>query len=70
MKFKELKALSTDDIDKKYDDATFELMKLRAQSASGTTLQSPGQVKQLRRMMAQILTIKNISKDGGSKKTK
>lgn len=70
MKFKELKALSTEDIDKKYDDATFELMKLRAQSASGTTLQSPGQVKQLRRMMAQILTIKNISKDGGSKKTK
>jgi len=36
-----------------------ELLKLRAQVSQGTVLKSPGQVKQLKKIIAQISSVKD-----------
>jgi ribosomal protein L29 len=59
MKFKELNILSKEALEKKLQEANLELIKLRSQAASGTTLKSPGQVKQLKKTIAKI---KHITK--------
>lgn len=63
MKAKELKAMSQADLDGKTAELKKELMKLNSQIAIGTIPKSPGKVKEIRRTLAKILTIK-----GGSKK--
>lgn len=63
MKAKELKAMSQADLDGKTVELKKELMKLNSQIAIGTIPKSPGKVKEIRRTLAKILTIK-----GGSKK--
>ncbi len=62
MKFKELKALSPADREKKLLEAKQELIKLNGQVATGTTLKSPGQIKQLKRTIAKLLTLQNEEK--------
>ena len=54
-----LAALSKPERAKKLAEAKLELLKLRAQIAQGTTLKSPGQVKQLRKIIARILSVKD-----------
>jgi len=62
VKFKELKALSPADREKKLLEAKQELIKLNGQVATGTTLKSPGQIKQLKRTIAKLLTLQNEEK--------
>ncbi len=62
MKFKELKSLSATDREKKLIEAKQELIKLNGQVITGTTLKSPGQIKQLKRTVARLLTLKNEEK--------
>ncbi|MBC8500452.1 MAG: 50S ribosomal protein L29 [DPANN group archaeon] len=57
MKYKELKALSKENLEKKYEEAKIELIKLNSQVATGTTLKSPGQIKQLKKTIAKIKTL-------------
>jgi large subunit ribosomal protein L29 len=62
MKFKELKGLSNDELEKKLIEAQSELIKLNSQVATGTTIKNPGQVKQLKKSIAKIKTIQNQTK--------
>ena len=58
MKTKELRNLSEKDLETKLDDLKKELIKLNAQVATGTVPKSPGQMKQIKKTIAKILTIK------------
>ena len=66
MKAKELRAMNDSDLDSKIVELKKELMKVNAQIALGTVPKSPGKVKDMKRTIAQILTIKQ--QKGGSKK--
>lgn len=57
MKIKEIRALSNEDMVAKVAELRKELIKLNAQVATGTTLKSPGQVKQTKKTIAKLLTI-------------
>jgi len=57
LKFKELKSLTKEDLEKKYLEVEIELIKVNAQVATGTTLKNPGQVKQLKKILAKIKTL-------------
>jgi large subunit ribosomal protein L29 len=56
MKFKELASLTKDQLEKKKDELSFELIKLNAQVASGTTPKNPGQIRNLKKSIARINT--------------
>jgi len=58
MKFKELKNISKDELDKRLMDIRMELMKLNAQVALGTVPKSTKQIRELKRNLARISTIK------------
>jgi len=62
MKFKELKNMDDAELTNKLDELNTELMKLRAQISTGTPPKSPGQVKQIKKTIARIMTIKNKGK--------
>ncbi len=62
MKFKELQAMKPADIRKKEEEIVMELIKLQAQVAIGTTPKSPGQIRVLKRTLAQIKTLKPMEK--------
>jgi large subunit ribosomal protein L29 len=58
MKTKELKKMSAKELDSKLIELKLELIKLNAQVATGTQLKSPGKIRQLKRTVARINTIK------------
>jgi ribosomal protein L29 len=62
MKYKELTTLKAADLEKKQKEVELELVKLRAQVATGTSPKSPGQIAQLKKIIARINTIRNIKK--------
>ena len=57
MKFKELQGLSEDELKKKDDELSFELMKLNTQVAAGTTPKNPRQIRNLKKNIARIRTL-------------
>ena len=57
MKTKELRNLSKKDLEIKLEELKKELIKLNAQVATGTVPKSPGQIKQMKKTIAKILTI-------------
>ena len=57
-----LEGSSKEDIDKKLIEAKTELIKLNSQVATGTTIKSPGQIKQLKKTIAKIKTLQNEQK--------
>ncbi len=59
MKAKELRLMSEMDLENKSIELKKELMKVNSQIAIGTIPKSPGKVKEMRRTIAKILTIKN-----------
>ncbi|MTI80744.1 MAG: 50S ribosomal protein L29 [Firmicutes bacterium] len=56
MKNKELRELTTEELNKKMDDTKDELFKLRFQLATGQ-LDNPMRIKEVRRAIARIKTI-------------
>lgn len=66
MKAKELRQMSELDLENKSLELKKELMKINSQIAIGTLPKSPGKVKQMKRTIAKILTIKK--QKGGVKK--
>ena len=66
MKAKELKAMNEIDLENKVIELKKELMKINSQIAIGTVPKSPGKVREAKRTIAKILTIKK--QKGGSKK--
>ena len=71
MRAKELRAINELDLENKIIELKKELMKINSQIAIGTVPKSPGKVKEMKRTIAKILTIKNdkaSKQKGGSKK--
>ena len=66
MKVKELKAMNDPDLENKISELKKELMKINSQIAIGTVPKSPGKVREMKRTIAKILTIKK--QKGGAKK--
>ncbi len=65
MKTKEMRSMSKEDLEAKLEELKKELMKVNAQISTGTTPKSPGQVKQIKKNIAKILTI--LSKNQGGR---
>lgn len=57
MKTNELEQLDLDALRSKHSEMQLELVKLNAQVATGTTPKSPGQIKQVKKNIAKILTM-------------
>ena len=62
MKYKELAALPPEERAKKQEEAERELMKLKAQVATGTAPKNPHQVQALKKIRARIKTLQNTTK--------
>ncbi len=58
MKAKELRVMNEQDLDGKKVELRKELMKINSQIAIGTIPKSPGKVREIKRGIAKILTIK------------
>jgi len=56
MKRKEIKAASKEELESKLQELKKELMKQNAQIRIGTTPTNPGKVKQMKKMIAKIIT--------------
>ena len=55
---KETRKMKDDELEKKIFDLKKELMKARAQISQGTAPEKPGRIKEIRRTIARIWTIK------------
>ncbi len=55
---KEIRKMKDEELDKKLFDLKKELMKANAQIAQGTAPDKPGRIKEIKRTIARILTIK------------
>ncbi len=64
LRYKDIQKLSKKELSGKKLELKKELMRLRSQSASGTSPENPGRISEIRRTLARISTIKN----GGSQK--
>ena len=58
MKTKELKLMNEIDLENTMTELKKELMKINSQIATGTVPKSPGKVREAKRTIAKILTIK------------
>ena len=67
MRAKELKVMNDPDLDNKIIELKKELMKINSQIAVGTVPKNPGKVKDIKRTIAKILTIKNQNRRGSKK---
>ncbi len=59
MKPKEIRGLDKSTLNEKKAELKKELVKMNAQVAIGTALKSPGQVREIKKTMARILTIEH-----------
>ena len=59
MKVKEIRKTTNEELDKKLEELNKDLIKLNAQVATGTGVKNPGQIRQIKRTIARILTVKN-----------
>jgi large subunit ribosomal protein L29 len=69
MRVKELRAMGAKEIDEKLLELKKELLKMRGQIAVGTVPKNPGQVKNLKKGIAQIMLVKqekSTQPQGGS----
>ncbi len=64
MRVKEINALSTEDRANKLTDLRIELARIRTMINAGGAVENPTRVRELRRTIAQILTIQNEKKLG------
>jgi large subunit ribosomal protein L29 len=67
MNYKEIKSMPESDKKEKEAELRKELMKLRAQAATGTNPQSPGKIKQIRKTLAKIITSRKQAGGGLTK---
>ena len=57
MKIKDLRSMSREDLNSKLLELRKELIKHNAQIATGTTPKSPGQIREIKKTIAKIMTI-------------
>lgn len=58
-KFKEIKQLGKAELENKLKELKKEFMKSSTQKSIGTTPENPGRIKQIKKMIARILTLLN-----------
>lgn len=68
MKAKELRVMNEVDLENKILELKKELMKINTQIATGTIPKSPGKVREIKRVIAKILTIKQEKTPNKNKK--
>lgn len=68
MKAKEIRLMNEIDLESKMLELKKELMKINSQIAIGTIPKNPDKVKNIKRTVAKIITIKNQKMKGGKKK--
>ena len=69
-KAKDLRTMSKADLDSRLVELRKELIKHNAQIATGTTPKSPGQVREVKKTIAKILTIVSGAKKAPSTKVR
>ena len=71
MRLKEIRAMSSAERKTKLSELRLELAKLKTMIKAGGAVENPARIRELRKAIAQILTIENESKLGiGKQKTK
>lgn len=68
MKIQEIRKMKPEDLDKKLSELRLELSKELGNVKMGRAVKNPGKIKQLRKSIAQILTVKNELKTKRPKK--
>ena len=68
LKNNELVKLGEKELDGKYKELRKELIKVNAQIASGTVPENPGNVRNIKKNIARILTVINMKKKEAMKK--
>lgn len=63
MRLKELRELNNEELDDKLEEFNKELIKIRTQISSKQTPDNPGRVKELKKLIARIRTIKHLRGD-------
>lgn len=63
MKIKEIRGTDKNTLNEKLLELKKELVKMNAQVAIGTALKNSGQVKEVKKTIARILTVKNEKKE-------
>ncbi|MBW2996071.1 50S ribosomal protein L29 [Candidatus Woesearchaeota archaeon] len=67
MKAKDLRSMSKQELNSKLEELRKEMIKHNAQISTGTTPKSPGQVREIKKTIAKILTIVGTQKEEPSK---
>ncbi len=62
MKFKELKNMEKDALQKKLDSLKLDLLKLNKQVSTGTTLKNTKEIREIKKTIARIKTLLNTKK--------
>jgi large subunit ribosomal protein L29 len=60
MKFKEIKALSQEELEKKLIELKRELMKEQVQISTGTSPKSPGKLREMKKTVAKVLSLLEV----------
>lgn len=69
MKYKDLASMDAVALDKKLAEIQLDLIKLNAQVASGTAPKNSGSIRQLKKTIAKILTVKRQATAGRNANT-
>jgi len=67
VKKKELKQLSNESLNSKLEELKKDLMKINAQRSSGSSIENPGRIKHIKRMIVRIKTYIKNSKEENKK---
>ena len=57
VRMREIRGMPADERKKKLDEIKTELVRLKTTVASGGTIENPGRIKELRKVVARILTV-------------
>lgn len=66
LKPKDIRKLSEKELEKKLDELKLELAKERANISIGASVTSPGRIKEIRKTIARVRTIKSEKPKGGN----
>jgi len=62
LRLKEIRGMSTEDRDKKVSELRAELARLKTMVRAGGAVENPARIRELRKAIAKILTVKNEEK--------
>jgi large subunit ribosomal protein L29 len=68
LRLKDIKSMSAEDRDKKLSELRAELARLKTMVRAGGAVENPARIRELRKAIAKLITIKNEDKLGIRKK--